>query len=73
MLKNDVNLGHLFDGTETKFAKVQALKSDFEQELVRLVEIILLNKYTNNLESPEIQKSMEERFASLSNPKQSIR
>ena len=59
MLKNDPNLGHLFEEKETKFAKVQAIKKDFEQELVRLVEIILLNKYSNHFDSPEIKKSME--------------
>lgn len=45
MLKNDPVLGHLFkSGKDLNNEKVVAIKNEFESELLKLIEIVLLDK-----------------------------
>lgn len=71
MLKNDPFLGHLFQPErDNKNEKVIALKNEFESELLKLVEIVLLDK-----DGPVCQYNQEEmqrRLAELTNPQKSI-
>jgi hypothetical protein len=56
-------LGFYFD---IDSAKSKALREDFENELLSLVEIVLLNKYGYN--NPKEREVFEKRLAELTNP-----
>jgi hypothetical protein len=43
MLKNDPLLGHIFS-KETNNKRATAIKNEFESELLKLIEIVLLDK-----------------------------
>lgn len=57
-------LGFNFDNTEG--VKIKTLKDDFENELLSLVEIVLLNKY--GYANPKEREVFEKRLAELTNP-----
>jgi len=57
-------LGFNFDNTEG--VKIKSLKDDFENELLSLVEIVLLNKY--GYANPKEREVFEKRLAELTNP-----
>ena len=57
-------LGFNFDNTEG--VKIKTLKDDFENELLSLVEIVLLNKY--GYVNPKEREVFEKRLAELTNP-----
>lgn len=57
-------LGFNFDNSEG--VKIKSLKDDFENELLSLVEIVLLNKY--GYANPKEREVFEKRLAVLTNP-----
>ncbi len=57
-------LGFNFDNSEG--VKIKTLKDDFENELLSLVEIVLLNKY--GYANPKEREVFEKRLAELTNP-----
>ena len=57
-------LGFNFDNTEG--VKIKTLKDDFENELLSLVEIVLINKY--GYANPKEREVFEKRLAELTNP-----
>ena len=57
-------LGFNFDNSEG--VKIKTLKDDFENELLSLVEIVLLNKY--GYANPKERELFEKRLAELTNP-----
>ena len=57
-------LGFNFDNSEG--VKIKTLKDDFENELLSLVEIVLLNKY--GYVNPKEREVFEKRLAELTNP-----
>lgn len=57
-------LGFNFDNTEG--VKIKTLKDDFENELLSLVEIVLVNKY--GYANPKEREVFEKRLAELTNP-----
>ena len=57
-------LGFNFDNTEG--LKIKTLKDDFENELLSLVEIVLVNKY--GYANPKEREVFEKRLAELTNP-----
>ena len=57
-------LGFNFDNTEG--VKIKTLKDDFENELLSLVEIVLVNKY--GYANPKEREVLEKRLAELTNP-----
>ena len=57
-------LGFNFDNSEG--VKIKTLKDDFENELLSLVEIVLINKY--GYANPKERELFEKRLAELTNP-----
>ena len=57
-------LGFNFDNSEG--VKIKTLKDDFENELLSLVEIVLVNKY--GYANPKEREVFEKRLAELTNP-----
>lgn len=57
-------LGFNFENTEG--VKIKTLKDEFENELLSLVEIVLLNKY--GYANPKEREVFEKRLAELTNP-----
>ena len=57
-------LGFNFDNTEG--VKIKTLKDDFENELLSLVEIVLVNKY--GYANPKEREVFDKRLAELTNP-----
>ena len=57
-------LGFNFDNSEG--VKIKSLKDDFENELLSLVEIVLVNKY--GYANPKEREVFEKRLAELTNP-----
>lgn len=55
-----------FNFYNTEGVKIKTLKDDFENELLSLVEIVLINKY--GYANPKEREVFEKRLAELTNP-----
>jgi len=68
MLGNHPHYSSIFSQQELhKNSRVAKLKDEFESELLKLVEIVLLDKYSDELD-PTIITHMQKRLAHLTNP-----
>lgn len=59
MLRNDPNLGHLFPRTMNNNPKVKALQVEFKAELLKLIEVVLLDKHSSIVEDIDDRRDFE--------------
>lgn len=68
MLMNDVYFGKLFPKEQSSNPHVLNIQNEFKNELLKLVEIVLLDKHGQVVENADDRKQMEKILAQLTDP-----